>query len=375
MAAEGGREAEIPAKVAENLDAGNTGNMMLAVPLVCVPYNGFPRTLNMRGAISSALAEQKEAEENTVITMQIGNPVMTINGKESNIDNEGTTPVVVDNRTLLPVRALVEGIGGTVEWNPNTQTVTLTYKDDEIRLTINQAAAYLNDKEQTLDVTSVIINDRTMLPIRFIAESFGYKVDWTQETQTVTITNAADKAQATAEPTVQPTAEPAGEETSEDGKALVVYYSATGTTERIANYIAETLNADIFELEPTEPYTSDDLDWTDESSRVVYEHDNESERDVELTATTVDNWDLYDTVFIGYPIWWGIAAWPVDNFVKANDFTDKTVVPFCTSASSPLGESGTLLEKMAGTGNWEEGMRFRSGTSESDVRNWAENYK
>lgn len=329
----------------------------------------------MRGAISSALAEQKEAEENTVITMQIGNPVMTINGKESNIDNEGTTPVVVDNRTLLPVRALVEGIGGTVEWNPNTQTVTLTYKDDEIRLTINQAAAYLNDKEQTLDVTPVIINDRTMLPIRFIAESFGYKVDWTQETQTVTITNAADKAQATAEPTVQPTAEPAGEETSEDGKALVVYYSATGTTERIANYIAETLNADIFELEPTEPYTSDDLDWTDESSRVVYEHDNESERDVELTATTVDNWDLYDTVFIGYPIWWGIAAWPVDNFVKANDFTDKTVVPFCTSASSPLGESGTLLEKMAGTGNWEEGMRFRSGTSESDVRNWAENYK
>ena len=84
----------------------------------------------------------------------------------------------------------------------------------------------------------------------------------------------------------------------------------------------------------------------------------------------MDNWDSYDTVFIGYPIWWGIAAWPVDNFVTANDFTGKTVIPFCTSSSSGLGESGELLAELAGTGNWLEGQRFRSSASEDDVAEW-----
>ena len=84
----------------------------------------------------------------------------------------------------------------------------------------------------------------------------------------------------------------------------------------------------------------------------------------------MDNWDSYDTVFIGYPIWWGIAAWPVDDFVEANDFTGKTVIPFCTSASSGLGESGELLAEMAGIGDWQEGIRFRSSVSEADVQEW-----
>lgn len=126
------------------------------------------------------------------------------------------------------------------------------------------------------------------------------------------------------------------------------------------------------QLEPVEPYTDDDLNWTDENSRVVYEHDNPDARDVELVATTVPDWETYDTVFIGYPIWWGIAAWPVDGFVEANDFTDKTVIPFCTSSSSGLGESGELLADMAGTGNWLEGHRFSSGVTEADVQTWVE---
>ena len=87
-------------------------------------------------------------------------------------------------------------------------------------------------------------------------------------------------------------------------------------------------------------------------------------------ADTVENWEQYDTVFIGYPIWWGIAAWPVDGFVEANDFTGKTVISFCTSASSGLGESGQLLAEMAGTGDWQEGMRFSSSVSEADVQEW-----
>lgn len=157
---------------------------------------------------------------------------------------------------------------------------------------------------------------------------------------------------------------------TQSGKTLVVYFSASGNTKSVAEYIAKATNGDLFELEPKNAYTDDDLNWRDESSRVNYEHDNESARNIELVSAAVDNWAEYDTVFIGYPIWWGIAAWPVDTFVKSNDFTGKTVIPFCTSSSSGLGQSGELIKDMAGTGNWLEGERFQSGASESDVTEW-----
>lgn len=123
-------------------------------------------------------------------------------------------------------------------------------------------------------------------------------------------------------------------------------------------------------MEPVDPYTSEDLNYSDTDSRVCYEHENPDARDVELVADTVENWESYDTVLIGYPIWWGIAAWPVDGFIEANDFTGKTVVPFCTSASSGLGESDQLLEEMAGTGTWLDGQRFSSNVSQTDVETW-----
>ena len=156
------------------------------------------------------------------------------------------------------------------------------------------------------------------------------------------------------------------------GSVLVVYYSATGNTEGVANYIAEATGGDLFEITPAEPYTDDDLNWSDENSRVTREHEDESLRDVELTTTQVENWDSYDTVFLGYPIWWGVATWPVDGFVEANDFTGKTVIPFCTSSSSGLGESGDLLAELAASGDWQEGQRFRGGASQADVAAWVE---
>ena len=158
--------------------------------------------------------------------------------------------------------------------------------------------------------------------------------------------------------------------TTSGGKVLVVYYSASGNTKRVAEDIAEAAGGNLFEITPTESYTSDDLNWTNSDSRVSREHDDESLRDVPLTTTEVENWDDYDTVFIGYPIWWGIAAWPVDNFVKNNDFTGKTVIPFATSSSSGMGQSGILLSEMAGTGDWQDGQRFSSGASSSTVRQW-----
>lgn len=171
---------------------------------------------------------------------------------------------------------------------------------------------------------------------------------------------SSSTAPAESEPETQP----------ETGKTLVVYYSASGNTERVARDIAEAAGADLFEIVPTEVYTSDDLDWTNPDSRVSREHDDESLRDVPLTTTEVPDWDSYDTVFIGYPIWWGIAAWPVDTFVKNNDFTGKTVIPFATSSSSGMGQSGSLLADMAGTGEWQEGQRFSSGVSSDDVQSW-----
>lgn len=185
----------------------------------------------------------------------------------------------------------------------------------------------------------------------------------------------------TSAPTEQPTTEPSESSSTapaesepetqpETGKTLVVYYSASGNTERVAKDIAEAAGADLFEIVPTEVYTSDDLDWTNPDSRVSREHDDESLRDVPLTTTEVPDWDSYDTVFIGYPIWWGIAAWPVDTFVKNNDFTGKTVIPLATSSSSGMGQSGSLLADMAGTGEWQEGQRFSSGVSSNDVQSW-----
>lgn len=154
------------------------------------------------------------------------------------------------------------------------------------------------------------------------------------------------------------------------GSTLVVYYSATGNTEEAAQLIASQTGGDLFELEAAEPYTREDLNYNNENSRVSYEHSHPEDRAVELVQAVPDNWDSYDTIFIGYPIWWGIAAWPVDTFIQANDFTGKTVIPFCTSASSGLGQSDQLLAEMAGTGQWLEGHRFSSSVTEEAVSQW-----
>ena len=154
---------------------------------------------------------------------------------------------------------------------------------------------------------------------------------------------------------------------------LVVYFSATGNTGEAAGYIAGAIGADVFEIVPAVPYTSEDLNWNNPESRVSVEHAQKEAgtlQPVPLADATPDNWDSYDTVFIGYPIWWFEAAWPVESFVRANDFTGKTVIPFCTSASSGIGERGRLLAELAGPGEWMEGQSFPSGGTQRDVEAW-----
>ncbi len=138
-------------------------------------------------------------EQSTALTivLQIGNPVMTVSGVEKEIDpGRGTAPVLQDGRTLLPVRAVVEEMGGTVDWNEESQEITLTVGETVVRLTLGSTTAYRNDVVHTLDVAPVSINDRTMLPIRFIAESFQFRVTWDEAQQLVTITSDAANADA-----------------------------------------------------------------------------------------------------------------------------------------------------------------------------------
>ena len=128
-------------------------------------------------------------EQKTVLNLQIGSPYMTVNGQESEIDpRRGTVPVVESGRTLVPIRAIIEALGGTVGWDGEKAEVTLTYGEDVIKLVIGSDVASLNGVETKLDVAPQTINERTMLPIRYIAESFKFTVGWDGSTSTVTIT-------------------------------------------------------------------------------------------------------------------------------------------------------------------------------------------
>ena len=195
-----------------------------AMAVVCLAFGLFAWYTN-KPQSESAFA----ASEEQVLTLQIGNPIMTVNGTQQEIDpGRGTVPVLVnDARTLLPVRAVIEAVGGTVEWDENTDTTTLTYRSDVINLTIDSTTAYLNGVAQTLDVAPTTINDRTMLPIRFIAESFKFTVGWDDDTQTVTITVPADLAAQ--EAATVPTTAPGGQ----TADAPVVYMTTEITPEAL----------------------------------------------------------------------------------------------------------------------------------------------
>ena len=159
---------------------------------------------------------------------------------------------------------------------------------------------------------------------------------------------------------------------SKDSKAVVVYFSGTGNTKRVAEIIARTKGTDIWEIQPEKPYTSEDLNYRDDNSRCVKEHNDRSIKPA--IKGDVPNWDSYTTVFLGYPIWWGEAPNIVYHFTETHDFKGKRVIPFCTSVSSGVGESDTLLEKTAKSGEWLGGTQFYSRVDEGEVIDWSKKY-
>ena len=156
--------------------------------------------------------------------------------------------------------------------------------------------------------------------------------------------------------------------TAAHSEVLVAYFSATGTTKKVAEKIASITGGDLYEIVPAEPYTTEDLNYNDRSSRSTKEQNDKSARpaigseDVSLTG--------YTTVYLGFPIWWGEEPRILDTFVEKYSFEGITVIPFCTSGSSGIGRSGPNMKALAGTGNWLDGKRFGANVSEADLKSW-----
>ena len=308
--------------------------------------------------LTGCAAENETVQESTEIILQIDNPVMVVNGAEKTIDNEGTTPLIINERTLLPVRAIIEEIGGGVGWNGETSEVTLSYGNDEIKLAIDNTDAYLNGDKTVLDAAPTIINNRTMLPIRFIAESFKFDVKWEAETKKVIITKGVN---ATEQP-----ADIEDETASNDNKSAVIYFSCTNNTKKLAEKIAKVADAEILEIVPSEPYTSTDLNYSSDC-RANREQNDDTARPEIATKFELDG---YDTIYLGYPIWWGTMPKIINTFLESYDLSEKTVMPFCTSGSSGIATSVNAIRKYLP--NVKDGMRGTLSTTETEIKEWIE---
>lgn len=312
--------------------------------------------------ITGCAADKTNTDTNSSeIILQINNPNMTVNGTEKPIDGDGTVPVIVNDRTLLPVRAVAEEMGGTVQWDGSTKTVTLNYEEYEIKLIIDDNTAYLNGAAQILDTAPTIINERTMLPIRFIAESFKFNVNWNSEEQKITITKITQPSE---------TAVPSAPPVSDRSDRLVLYFSATGTTKALAEKVAETANADIYEIIPKIPYTSEDLNYNNDCRANSEQQDDNSRPEFEPVSVNIDD---YDTIFIGYPIWWGTMPKIINTLLETYDLSGKTIMPFCTSGGSGIEASVSSIRNICPNADVKDGMRGSASTPNSQITEWLKN--
>lgn len=314
----------------------------------------------------SAAPQTQVNTSDPVITLQIGSAMMTVDDSKQEIDpGRDTVPVIKNDRTLLPVRAVVEAMGGAVTWDEETQTAVLAKGEMVILLKIGSNIAFINEASHTLDTVPFTINDRTMLPIRFVAEGFGYSVGWNGETQTVTLTPGTE-VQEDAVMTIQP--ENTQEPSEETSNSIVVYFSQTGTTRPLALKIAEMTGSDVYEIVPEVPYTNSDIDYGNNSSRANREQNDDSAR----PAIAGEPIDLsgYDTVYLGYPIWWGTIPRIMQTFMDTYDLSGKTIMPFCTSHSSGIGSSVSAIRQYCPDSDVKDGYRGSGQINESEIGQW-----
>lgn len=153
-------------------------------------------------------------------------------------------------------------------------------------------------------------------------------------------------------------------------KTLVAYFSASGTTARVASELASAIGADRYEIKPKAPYTAADLNWNDRTSRSSVEMNDEHCRPE--IATAVDDMDAYDTVFVGFPVWWYVEPRIIDTFLESYDFTGKTIVPFATSGGSGLGKAPQRMQQIAASSTVVAGKLLNGRPNAAALRAWAE---
>lgn len=353
--------------------------------------------LSVVGGLSFAMAE---STTQTTIIMTIDSPTMQVNGEIISIDENGTAPIVVDGRTMVPIRAVVEELGGEVSWDAAARTVTVTKDSDVISLTIDSNLAEVNSQSVELDTTPVIVNERTLLPLRFVSENLGAEVVWNAENRQITITGQNDapvdetEIQQTDELTTeQLTTEQTTEQTEQtavnlsDGKILIVYFTMPesdgvdtvagasrvvvdgelyGSVEFMANTIQETTGGDLFEIKTVQDYPTLHeplVDLADE------ELANDARPEL---STHIDNLDEYDTVFVGYPIWWGDMPMPLYSFFDEYDFSGKTIIPFSSHGGSRLANTVETIAELEPDAAVTDGFTVSRNDIEEDASAVAE---
>lgn len=353
--------------------------------------------LSVVGGLSFAMAE---STTQTTIIMTIDSPTMQVNGEIISIDENGTAPIVVDGRTMVPIRAVVEELGGEVSWDAAARTVTVTKDSDVISLTIDSNLAEVNSQSVERDTTPVIVNERTLLPLRFVSENLGAEVVWNAENRQITITGQNDapvdetEIQQTDELTTeQLTTEQTTEQTEQtavnlsDGKILIVYFTMPesdgvdtvagasrvvvdgelyGSVEFMANTIQETTGGDLFEIKTVQDYPTLHeplVDLADE------ELANDARPEL---STHIDNLDEYDTVFVGYPIWWGDMPMPLYSFFDEYDFSGKTIIPFSSHGGSRLANTVETIAELEPDAAVTDGFTVSRNDIEEDASAVAE---
>ncbi len=191
----------------------------------------------------------------------------------------------------------------------------------------------------------------------------------TQQEQTTETTTTVEAKEDKAAPEVTETNDSSTEAPeSTENNTLVVYFSRTGNTEKIAEYLMDITNADSYVIDAAVPYTDEDIEYNNDSCRANQEQNDKTVRPE--IANPIDSIDSYDTIFLGYPIWWGQEPRIIDTFLESYDFSEKTVVPFCTSGSSGIETSEKNIGELINIGNQLEGRRFPAGASKDEVKEW-----
>lgn len=244
-----------------------------------------------------------------------------------------------------------------------TNGMTLGDADNDSILTANDAAALL---QKVLDFSYI-------LPVENKHADYRKYID-TDNSGALTSNDSANIMQKVLKsnykmPAEYVITEAATETTTEKSdNVLVVYFSCTGTTKSIAQSIAENTNGDIYEIVPENPYTAEDLDYTNSDSRTSAEQGNENARP--KIKSSIQSMDKYNTIFLGYPVWHGQAPKIISTFLEGNDFSGKTIIPFCTSHSSGIGSSDTSLHSLTKGAVWISGKRFSGNASEAEILKW-----